>query len=824
MFVSVLLPLALPGSFTYILPPTLAGRVTVGTRVIVQFGARRYYTALVIALHEENPQPGVKLKEVTDLVDAQPIVLPKQLELWKWMAQYYMCTAGELMKAALPSGLKLESETLLARNEEYDCDTQPLTERETQIYHALTADKGTKLQALEKELGTGSLLQTVKHLVDIGAVTVRESLTQGFKPRKQQYVRLTATCQTETSLHLLLDRLRQAPRQEALLLRYLELSKAAAALTLHNPQLIKEVARAELCEETQDTAALAALRKRGVLEIYEVETQRLKTFSAEALVARKRLAARQQQAHDDIVNHFKEKEVCLLHGVTSSGKTEVYIALIEEMLAQGKQVLYLVPEIALTTQLTTRLGRVFGSRMGVYHSKFPDAERVELWQHQLSDHPFPLILGVRSSIFLPFQNLGLVIVDEEHETSYKQQDPAPRYNGRDTALVLARQQGAKVLLGTATPSLESYHHAQTGKYALVEMLTRYGEVEMPEIVVEDVKELRRKRLMKSPFSPHLTERVRAALANHEQAILFQNRRGYAPVLECRTCGWTPRCTRCDVSLTYHQRMNKLVCHYCGTAYDVPRQCPNCGDTELRDIGYGTEKIEAEARTVFPEAHTERMDLDTTRSRTAYEEIIRRFQQGETNLLIGTQMVTKGLDFDHVSVVGILHADQMLNIPDFRAYERAYQMMSQVAGRAGRRGKRGLVILQTRQPDTPVISQIVRGDYLSMYREQMEERTLFHFPPAYRLIYIYLKHRNEQVVAHAAEQLATLLRPHFGTDLLGPDRPVVSRVQLLHIRKLLVKIAPTLPTSGVRRTLWTARELLVKQEAYKGLVCYFDVDP
>lgn len=823
-FADILVPLALRGTFTYSLPPAFADRVRIGSRVVVQFGAKRYYTGIVAKLHEENPRPGLELKEVADATDPAPIVLPGQIDLWQWISDYYMCTPGEVMKAALPSGLKPESETVVARNADFDETEAALGKREAALLQALRPDKGYKLLALEKETGMANLLLPARRLMEMGAIQVYETLQQRFKPRTETCVRLAAEYAGEEPLNAFFETLKRSKAQEALLLRYLDRAEAAAALKLQNRELLKEVTRSELCPSESERTALAALRKKGVLECYTRTTARTGGKAHPELRGRKQLAEKQQAAHDRIVSVFAQKDVCLLHGVTSSGKTEVYMALIEETLAQGKQVLYLVPEIALTTQLTTRLGRVFGERMGVYHSKFPDAERVELWQRQLGPTPFPLILGVRSSVLLPFQNLGLVIVDEEHETSYKQQDPAPRYHARDTAIVLARRCGAKVLLGTATPAIETYHNAQAGKYGLVEMPTRYGEVEMPEIVVEDVKELRRKKLMKTPFSPRLTEEVRNALQQHEQAILFQNRRGYSPVVECRTCGWTPRCSKCDVSLTLHRRMNRLVCHYCGAAYDVPRQCPNCKDTELRDMGYGTEKIESEARGVFPDARTECMDLDTTRTRTAYENIIERFQHGETDLLIGTQMVTKGLDFDRVRVVGIINADQMLNLPDFRAHERAFQMLSQVAGRAGRRGRRGLVVLQTRQPELPVVGQIVRGDYRGMYRDQTEEREAFGFPPACRLINVYLKHRREEVVAHAAEALATLLRPHFGEGLLGPDRPIVSRVQLLFIRKLVVKIPLTLPTAGVRRTLWAAHDLLLQQPAYKSTALYFDVDP
>lgn len=824
--ISVVLPLALPTTYSYSLPPALEERVCIGSRVVVQFGAKRYYTAIVSAVYAEAPrgkEQEKKLKPITDVVDVEPIVLPDQLRFWQWMAQYYMCTLGEVMKAALPSGLKLESETLLVRNPDFDVEVLSPTERE--LYHALDAERGYTLQALEKELHRGGLMRQVRELMELGAIKVREALTQGFKPRTELYVRLVEEHATEEGVHSLLSLLKRAPAQEALFLRYLDLAQAHAALTLRNAALLKPVSRKALCTQPNDGAALAALRKRGILETYEVETSRLQRplLGKAASVLPKPLSIDQQRAVEEIEQVFTDRQVCLLHGVTSSGKTEVYIELIRRILEKGEQVLFLVPEIALTTQLTTRLNRVFGAQMGVYHSKFPDAERVELWKRQLSDNPFPLILGVRSSLFLPYKRLGLVIVDEEHETSYKQQDPAPRYQGRDSAIMLARQLGAKVLLGTATPAVETYHNALTGKYGIVSMTQRYGGVQLPQIVVEDIKELQRKKLMQSPFSPRLTEEVRRVLAQGGQAILFQNRRGYSPVLECRTCGWTPRCTKCDVSLTLHQRLGKLVCHYCGAQYNIPTHCPACGGNELRDQGYGTEKIEAEAQRVFPDARIERMDLDTTRSRTAYERIIERFASGESNLLIGTQMVTKGLDFGRVRVVGILNADQMFSVPDFRATERAFQMLSQVAGRAGRRGDRGLVVLQTRQADNPVINQVVHANYLALFHDQMAERKTFHYPPTYRLITVYLKHRDDAVVDHAAQHYAALLRPFFHDDLLGPDRPVVSRVQLQYIRKLMVKIPPTLSSMSVRRSLLSARDVLHEYKVYRGVTVYFDVE-
>ena len=827
-YASVLLPLAVKGSFTYMLPDHLRGEVEVGMRVVVQFGVKRYYTGIVVALHDQLPTDVAdgKLKEVTDIVDKKPLLIPSQLRLWQWIARYYMCSEGEVMKAALPSGLKIESETIVLRNDAYEGEVEGLSDNEKRVLSVLDTEKGHTIMAIEKELGVRNLLRTIRRLLDLGVLIVRESLAHTYRPKTSLYVRLSSEMFSEIRLNETFQTLKRAPQQEALLLRYLDMAEATSALHLDNEKLLQSVSRAALCADNSSAGtALTALCKRGILETYKVEESRLQSASDEAMtaLAGKPLSPDQQRAYEEIKASFAAKEVCLLHGVTSSGKTEVYIQLIKDCLAKGQQVLYLVPEIALTTQLTQRLQRVFGQLMGVYHSKFPDAERVEMWQHQLSEHPYPLVLGVRSSIFLPFQQLGLVIIDEEHETSYKQQDPAPRYHARDTAIVLAHQLGAHVLLGTATPSVETYYNALQGKYALVEMTKRYGDVQLPEVVVEDVKELKRKKQMKTPFSPRLTEEVRKALQAGGQAILFQNRRGYSPVLECRTCGWTPRCTRCDVSLTFHQRLGKLVCHYCGAQYDIPHQCPNCGDTELRDRGYGTEKIEAEAQAVFPEAHTERMDLDTTRSRTAYEHIIYRFASGKTNLLIGTQMVTKGLDFDRVKVVGILNADQMLNVPDFRAYERAFQMMSQVAGRAGRRGERGLVVLQTRQADNPIISHVVRADYRAMYDGQIVERKAFAYPPFSRLITIYLKHRNNDIVGHAALHYAALLRPYFGESLLGPDTPVVSRVQLQFIRKIMIKVSPRFTLSSVRQTLLSARDAVQAFPVYKGVTIYFDVD-
>lgn len=822
-YVDVILPLALDLQLTYGLPEALEGDVQAGSRVVVQLGRRKFYTAIVRRVTTTAPPPGTAEKDIQDIVDARPLILPTQLQLWDWIATYYMCTLGEVMKAALPSGLKLESETQVRRNADFDAEAS-LPPHEAYALNLLPTERALPLADVQRAAGGQSVLPAVRRLVERGAALVEEHLTRQFKPRTETRVRLAQTYATEANLQAAFEKLQRTPRQEELLTLFLDTSGAAAALALGADPRRCEISKKALLEKFSGGAqALTSLREKGILETYAAEVGRLKTLRALPVPLQKVLSPAQQRALDEVHAAFRNHEFCLLHGVTGSGKTELYIRLIQETIAQGRQVLYLLPEIALTTQIMQRLGRVFGEQLGIYHSRFSDQERVELWWRQL-ERPFPLILGARSALFLPYRDLGLIIVDEEHDASYKQADPAPRYNARDAALVLARMSGAKVLLGTATPSFESYRNARLGKYGLVELTERHGGVELPEIVVEDVAELRRKKLMKTPFSPRLTEEVRAALEAGEQAILFQNRRGYSPVLQCRACGWTPRCTRCDVPLTFHQRISRLVCHYCGAVYDVPTRCPSCGGTELRDMGYGTEKIEAAAHAVFPEARVARLDLDTTRSRAAYDNILNAFAQGRTDILVGTQMVTKGLDFGRVRVVGILNADQQLSQPDFRAYERAFQIMLQVAGRAGRRGRRGLVVLQTRQPDLPVVDMVRRGDYKGLYMWQMEERLTYHYPPFTHLVALYVKHRDEHVAEGAARQLASYLLPHFGTALLGPDKPAVGRVKLQHIRKLLVKVPPQFPLRGVRRTLAAARRLTLAAQAYRGATIYFDVDP
>ena len=758
MYADVILPLPLGSTFTYALPEHFASQVQVGCRLNVPFGKSKKYSGIVTRIHQEEPE-GCAVKDALELLDPSPILLPQQLRLWQWIADYYLCTVGEVYKAALPSGLKEEDEK------------------------------------------------------------------KTYKPRTTACVRLSEAFFSMVRLEAAMAELKRSPRQQELLERYLAMSAARAAVRLSNPQLLIEVSKADLLQQSSASAAVfASLAAKGILEVYEKQVGRIPQGDIPTELVLRPLSDRQALAKDQINAAWQKHDVCLLHGVTSSGKTEVYIHLIHEMLQRKRQVLYLLPEIVLTTQLVDRLKRVFGDRLGVYHSKYSDAERVEVWQKQLSDNPYDIIVGVRSSVFLPYRNLGLVIVDEEHENSFKQQDPAPRYHARSAALVLARMMGAKTLLGTATPSMDTYYNCRTGKYALVELNQRYQQVLLPEIEVVDIGEQRRRKMMNGPFSSVLLARMNQALQQGEQVILFQNRRGYAPTVECHDCGWVPRCPNCDVSLTNHRGQGLMTCHYCGYHSPIPQQCPACNGRDLLSQGYGTERIEDQIQTLFPESRVARMDLDTTRSRTAYEKIISDFQCGNTQILVGTQMVTKGLDFGKVSVVGILDADTMLNQPDFRSYEHAFQMMAQVAGRAGRRSRQGAVVLQTKTPDLPVISQVVHNDYASLYQETLEEREAFCFPPACRLVYVYMKHRHEEVANRLSVDFAQLMRRVFGDRVLGPETPPVGRVQLMYIRKIVLKVELGAPLPEIRKRLRQIADYFRGLSDYRSAVIYYDVDP
>ena len=817
-YVDVIVPLPIASQYTYSLPPALEESVQEGCRVVVPFGSKKFYTAIVTRVHYAAPE-GYETKDIEEVLDSSPVLLPKQLEFWEWLSTYYLCTLGDVYKAAMPSGMKLESETVVVYNDEFEA-THPLSDSEQRLLDLLSADKEQCVTQLQRAVGVKNILPVVKRLLDKEAIFVKEDLKRNYKPRTEARVRLARKDLDEAGMMTLFNELSRAKKQLALLMKYVELSGWAGC-----GEQLKEVTKKELLEKAGATSTIFnGLVEKGIFEVYHQEIGRL-LRSGIATSACHTLNPAQQTAYNSIIDSFRQKNVCLLHGVTSSGKTEVYIHLITEALKQGGgQVLYLLPEIALTTQITERLKRVFGHRLGVYHSKFPDAERVEIWQKQLSDEPYEVILGVRSSIFLPFKNLKLVIVDEEHENTYKQQDPAPRYHARSSAIMLASMYGAKVLLGTATPSVETYFNATNGKYGLVELKERYQDIRLPHIEQVDIKELTRQKRMKGPFSPMLVKEVHDALERKEQVILFQNRRGFAPMIECHTCGWVPKCKNCDVSLTYHKGLNQLTCHYCGCTYQVPRSCPACGGVELQHKGFGTERIEDDIQLIFPEAKVARMDLDTTRTRSAYEKIIADFEQGKTDILIGTQMVSKGLDFQHVSVVGILNADTMLNYPDFRSYERAYQLMAQVAGRAGRKNKQGLVILQTKSPDLPVIHQVMRNDYEQLYFDQLAERQLFRYPPYYRLIYVYLKHRKPEVLDQAADAMAQHLRTGLGDRVLGPDKPPIARIQTLFIKKMVVKVEQSASMAKVRDYLLAVQRAIIEDERFRSLIVYYDVDP
>ena len=753
-YADVILPLPLDGTFTYAVPDEMAEKLAAGMRVLIPLGRSKTYTAIARCVHDRKPP--FEVKAIKAIQDDRPILLPEQLQLWNWIADYYLAPLGDVFNAALPAGLKAD---------------------------------------------------------------------EGFKPKTELYVALSPAYRNEQALHIALNILARATKQQKTFMDYLAISQWDSLC--HHPETAEpqEITREELMNASHCTiATVKALEERKILYTYKKEVGRLNHGGEPHPECIKKLNCAQENAYNQILAQMMRKNVVLLHGVTSSGKTEIYIHLIEKTLTEHKQVLYLLPEIALTVQMMERLRRVFGNRLGIYHSKYSDAERVEIWNKQLSGNPYDIILGARSAVFLPFQRLGTVIIDEEHETSFKQQEPSPRYHARSAAIVLAQMYGAKVLLGTATPSMETYHNARHGKYGLVTLATRYKDIQLPRIEVIDTKDLQRRKMMTGPFSPALLAAVREALHAGQQVILFQNRRGFAPMIECHTCGWVPKCTNCDVSLTYHKNINQLTCHYCGFTYAVPTECPNCGAQDLEGRGYGTEKIEDYIREIFPKARVARMDWDTTRTRNAYERLIADFSSGRTNVLIGTQMVSKGLDFDKVSVVGILNADAMLNYPDFRAYEHAFMMMAQVSGRAGRKHSRGLVLLQTKSPDMPVIRQVVNNDYESFYRDLSEERRTFCYPPFYRLIYVYLRHRHEDVAETAAIEMGSRLRSWFGQRVLGPDKPSVARIKAMHIRKIVIKLETNLDQKLVRQYLRTALQQLMQDKRNAALQVFFDVDP
>ncbi len=742
LYADVILPLPLRGCFTYGVPSALEAAVRTGMRVLVPLGKSKRLVGVVLRLHSERPDVA-KLKDICELPDRGAVVTDVQLKLWQWIADYYMAPIGDVMKAALPSGLKAEG---------------------------------------------------------------------GYSAKTETYIRLAPAFRRAEGVSLALGMLHRATGQRHVVETFINTGEDAVSKT----RLLNE--------SGGSVTAITALVKRGIMETFEREKGRLNLDSEPNREFIKQLTDVQAEAMTRIAELWGKKPTVLLHGVTGSGKTELYIHLIEKEIQEGRQVLYLLPEIALTVQMMDRLRRVFGRRLGIYHSRYSDAERVEIWRKQLTDDAFDVILGARSAVFLPMRRLGLVIVDEEHETSFRQQEPAPRYHARSVALMLAHMTGARALLGTATPAMESYHNAMVGKYGLVKMGRRFGGLELPEVEVADIRRSEKRREMSGPFSPVLLSRLREVLLRGEQAVLLQNRRGFSPMIECRTCGWVPRCPDCDVSLTLHWRMNQLTCHYCGHVESMPTHCPACEESNLRSRGYGTERIEGLLGELVPEARVARMDLDTTRTRDSYERIISDFGSGKTNVLIGTQMVSKGLDFDRVSLVGILQADQMMNVPDFRAYERAFQMMTQVSGRAGRKGHRGLVVLQTRQPEHPLLPMVQHADYDALYHWLLSERQQFGYPPFTHLIDIYLKHRDERTVDSAAVEMASRLRMAFADRVLGPDSPPVARVKQMFIRKITVKLEQGVSLCGAKQRMAAEETAMMKDRRYGQLQLYYDVDP
>lgn len=820
-YAEVLLPLPLTGTFTYIVPEALADRVKPGHRVIVPFGRRKFYTAIVTGLTPRLPG-NFEVKEISQALDDTPIIRHPQLKLWEWMAEYYLCSPGEVYKAALPAGLKIESETFIDINPDYEeSPERRLDEREVMVMaNVAHAEKRVTMGDIERMTGFRNVTAIVSRLVELGALRVSENLVERYHTRKETFVEIAIERGDAEALHRAFDTVGSSPKQEKALITLLELSQF-----MRRDAKLREVRRSELTDRAGVTTAIVgALEKRGIIRQIRRGVSRFAPVDTEPGPLPE-LTPPQKSALDAIHASWREKDITLLHGVTSSGKTEIYINLIDYVLRQGRQALYLVPEIALTTQLTRRLQRVFGRKVIIYHSRFSDSERVELWRRMLDTREPVVVIGARSALFMPFSSLGLVIVDEEHESSYKQQDPAPRYNGRDAAMVLARMHGAKTLLGSATPAIDTYYKALAGRYGLVELKERFGGAQMPEVELIDMSLARKKREVSGTFSRRLRQMIDVATSRGDQSIIFLNRRGFAPMARCRQCGYIPKCENCDVSLTYHRGIDKLVCHYCGTPYELPKICPACKEPDMEIIGYGTERVEDEIAMFFPDAVIARLDRDTTRNKESYETIIDSFSKGKSNILVGTQMVTKGLDFDRVGVVGVVNADATVNQPDFRSAERAFNMLEQVSGRAGRRtGAPGVVAVQTYTPSHPLYGYLKAHNYRGFYDHEIEERRLFLYPPFTRVIYVYLKHRDQAAVNALAAAYGLRLRQLFGNRVFGPDEPSVARVQQMYIRRVMIKIEVEASMRKVKEILRALYEEMHAGGAARGAVVYYDVDP
>ncbi len=819
LFAEVLLPIPVPGTFTYRVPYALNEAIRIGQRVVVQFGKTKILSGLVVSLTDKVPQNEVKF--LIDILDEQPLVNDLQLQFWNWIKTYYLCHLGEVMQAALPSALKLSSESMVALSNDFVLDSMALNDYEYLIVEALQTQPKIAISEVSKIIGFKKVMPLIHTMMEKGILVMEEELNEKYKAKYERFVRLSNIYREETALQELMDALsKKAYKQLEVLLAYLALGGSCD----------NDLKLADVLKKANATSTiLKALVDKGVFEVYEQQVSRLKDFKAQADVNSIQLTPAQQRAYEQIKEGFDAPRPVLLHGVTSSGKTELYIKLIQETLDEGKQVLYLLPEIALTAQIINRLKRFFGDKLGVYHSRYGTNERVEVWQ-QVRDFAHnkgsqrQIIIGSRSAVFLPYSDIGLIIVDEEHDSSFKQMDPAPRYHARDAAIVLATLHHAKILLGSATPSYESYFNAQNGRYRLVELTERYGGVEMPEIILSDMRVERKRKTLKADFGSVLLDAVKDTLEADHQAILFQNRRGFSLRIECDDCHHVPQCINCDVSLIYHKAQNVMRCHYCGYTTSVPSECPQCHSTNIKMHGFGTEKVEEDLKTLLPEAKVARLDLDTTRSRNDYQRILEAFQDKETDILVGTQMVTKGLDFDSVKVVGILNADNMLSFPDFRAHERSFQLMSQVAGRAGRKGGQGKVIIQTYEPSHPVLQDVLRNDFLGLYQKQMITRRQFGYPPFYRIVMIRLKHKDFQKLNPAASSLASMLRPIFKQDLLGPEYPMVSRVKNLYIKQMLVKFNREHSAQQVKDIILKQVHLFQLNPDFKSVQVQLDVDP
>lgn len=822
MFAEVILPLPLYSTFTYAIPDEMAAEVQVGSRVLVQFGKKKYYTAIVECLHSNEPK-GYDVKPLMAVLDSSPVVRYPQLKLWHWIADYYLCAPGDVFKAAVPTGLKPESETFLSLNPDYEPDeTNPfrMSERQAVIVQHLQEKKRMKISEIEGETGYKNVASLVNRLMEAGIVEIDEKVVERYRAKKTTYVRLAFERGDSDRLHECFGLVTRSRQQEKALIAYLDLSG-----WMSPTGDLKDVERDKLLEVSGvSPAVLRALVDKRIMQVVKKSVNRFGVNSNERPIELSPLSESQSKALIEITEGFKSHQVQLLHGVTGSGKTEIYTHLIAKTLDQGNQVLFLVPEISLTTQLSDRLRKVFGKRLLVYHSKFSDSERVDIWRRLLTTNEPLVVLGVRSSVFLPFARLGLIIVDEEHEASFKQYDPAPRYNARDAALVLAGMHGAKSLLGSATPSVETYFKATNGKYGLVTLSERFDGATLPDVEIVDMKEMRKKKEVKGILSSPLRKRILNTLADKKQVIMFQNRRGFAPVVVCDQCGWTPKCQNCDVSLVYHKNLSLLRCHYCGFTRTLPQLCPACGQNGIRIFGYGTERIAEELHEEFSDYRVARMDLDTTRNKDAYQEIIEEFARHETDILVGTQMVSKGLDFGDVRTVGVLNADTLLNFPDFRSNERAYNMLEQVAGRAGRRREKGSVVIQTVNPDHEVLKYVKAHDYASYYKAEIEDRAKFAYPPFTKVINIFLKNKDAMACDHAAVTLAKAMRQVFGERVLGPEKPFVSRVATWYLQSIMLKVEAGASMKKVKDLLRQITASIAADPAIRTSQIYYDVDP